>query len=689
MNIRDDYKQWSTQYLGKQVGKWYTPYLEQMGSLLKKFKINEDLNSDFFTYASYEEYLPIYVLITEDNEKEVAEILDGKRVHYSESMKIKNKLFLREYQQMELDAGKRKSLNDFGGIASFGAVLRSYLKYLYYVNSDIDYPSAVQLEEGTEADFDINYWVFSTGTNGVNWNLFMEKGIVSLSIEDVEDFSKFNSLKDVRTHLIEAREGGNIPNHDSKAVWDFYNEMKPGDIIYAKMGINTALGRGIVQSDYIYNEDHVGYESSRIVEWTHIGKWELRSNINPKKLTCLTNDTAWTKYMERLITEGIDDDENLVKNQFKVWHETVLQSNGKPYDYKTIDVRLRSISYLEELYKVSIFSSTDIEFLNAFHTKVLEEDLNEKYKGIVGPALKMFIRYIETLPTISSQEAFTIDNFLDEVYIDRKQYDVISSVLLNKKNIIFKGAPGVGKTYIAARLAYSIMEEKDEDRIKLIQFHQSYSYEDFIEGLRPNEEGDGFSIHKGPFVKFARKAERDPEHEYFFIIDEINRGNMSKIFGELLMLIENDKRGESINLLYSGENFSVPENLYIIGMMNTADRSLALIDYALRRRFSFIDLQPAFDNHTFNRDVNKVNENEKIHRVISVVKALNQEIKTHLGTGFMIGHSYFATHQFESNVTDRLSEIIEFDIIPQLEEYWFDEETLLAKWISELRNALQ
>lgn len=178
---------------------------------------------------------------------------------------------------------------------------------------------------------------------------------------------------------------------------------------------------------------------------------------------------------------------------------------------------------------------------------------------------------------------YTPQDFLHDVYLSEENYNTVKNLLTRKKNIILCGPPGVGKTYMAQRLAYSIIGSKDKTRIKTIQFHQNYSYEDFILGYRPSE--NGFVIKPGPFYDFCRKAESDPAQPYFFIIDEINRGNLSKIFGELLMLIEADKRGQEVEILYSGTPFSVPENLYIIGMMNTSDRSLAMMDYALRRRF--------------------------------------------------------------------------------------------------------
>ena len=223
----------------------------------------------------------------------------------------------------------------------------------------------------------------------------------------------------------------------------------------------------------------------------------------------------------------------------------------------------------------------------------------------------------------ASIDAYTKSDFLDEVYMTEKRYENLVAVLRNKKNIILQGAPGVGKTFAAKRLAWSMMGEKDDSRIEFVQFHQNYSYEDFMMGYKPVE--DGFELKYGIFYRFCQRAANQPDKEFFFIIDEINRGNMSKIFGELLMLIEKDYRGTKATLAYNGLSFSVPKNLYIIGMMNTADRSLAMIDYALRRRFSFFEVEPGFDSEGFIHYQNGLN-NETLNELINKVKDLNREI---------------------------------------------------------------
>ena len=287
-----------------------------------------------------------------------------------------------------------------------------------------------------------------------------------------------------------------------------------------------------------------------------------------------------------------------------------------------------------------------------------------------------------------SYPTYTREDFLSEVYIPEAEYDKLVGVLSLKKNIILQGAPGVGKTFIAKRLAFSMMGVKDVERVMMVQFHQSYSYEDFIMGFRPSS--GGFELKRGAFYNFCKKAEIDGENDYFFIIDEINRGNLSKIFGELFMLIENDKRGLSLQLLYSDEMFSVPKNIYIIGMMNTADRSLAMLDYALRRRFAFFEIKPGFTTDGF-REYRMNLGNERLDKLITCVEDLNNVIANDesLGEGFCIGHSYFCNLMTETIDDQVLSGIIEYELIPLLKEYWFDESEKVRDWSIRLRGAIK
>lgn len=583
----------------------------------------------------------------------------------------------------------------------------------------------------------VSYWIYSPGENASKWQECLNEGIMCIGWDDLRDLSNYATREDVRAEIKKFYPSNGSAKNDSLAVWQFSREIKEGDIIFAKKGMTKIIGRGVVESGYIFDDSRNEFKHVRKVRWTNVGEWETEDKSAMKTLT---NITQYADYVDKL--------NKLVEGQTGV--TTSVPTGSKQYWWLVASPKMWSLSDMEigeeqgyTLYnenghqrrifkhflsakegdivigyeatptkqivgllviskasdgKMIYFKKTEtlintIDYSQLKNTPGLEN--MEYMKNQQGSFFKVtedeydiimeMVRAENPIKAQEKKDKYSKDDFLDDVFVTKQDYEQLEALLLRKKNLILQGAPGVGKTFAAKRLAYAMMGEKDEDRIMQVQFHQNYSYEDFVMGYRPNEDG-GFDLKEGVFYHFCRVAATDKEHKYFFIIDEINRGNLSKIFGELLMLIEKDYRDTPMQMSYTDKKFAVPSNVYIIGMMNTADRSLAMIDYALRRRFSFFEMKPAFDSPGFKDYIAKKHDLQ-LNNLVKAITELNKVIANDasLGTGFCIGHSYLC--DLEGNYN--LESIVEYDIIPMLREYWFDNDDCFNSEVQKLWNAIK
>ncbi len=359
------------------------------------------------------------------------------------------------------------------------------------------------------------------------------------------------------------------------------------------------------------------------------------------------------------------------------------------------DVDLRSTSWRGKNYEVSTIA------YERFERRALPSD--ERFEEVIEALLRAYERIVEvpsmtpqvlpahppeSAPLPIEEDPYSIDDAMSGLFMPREEVERILTIWRTKKNIILQGAPGVGKSFVAKRLAFALMGYRAPSRVESVQFHQSYSYEDFVQGYRPTKAG-GFELRDGVFARFCSAALEDPGRDYVLIIDEINRGNLSKIFGELMLLIEQDKRNSSwaTRLTYSSiadQRFYVPDNLYVVGMMNTADRSLSMVDYALRRRFSFVTLLPQFTSSAFRDYLSAAGvPADVLSRIVSRMTELNDAIATdtiNLGPGFQIGHSFFVPTDGVAYTVHWYEQIIDTEIRPLLEEYWFDDPKRAADW---------
>lgn len=576
------------------------------------------------------------------------------------------------------------------------------------------------------------------GEQARKWDEFYSQGIIGLGWDKIDDLSKFDERSLIIQQLLdEYPEGSKSQSNNSLALWQFSHEMKQGDIIISKQGASFYLGYGVVQSDYYYDNSRSEYKHLRKISWKKNGIWE--ESIGSIVTKTLTNITDYPEYLDRLKRLiGIEQDAELPSSVNHWWlnfspkywdlnayeigqiinYRTTTPKGNKKSNYElfenlapgdlVVGFETSPINRVVGIFEVVIglhiteddgdeeislllqrlFPGThDLEALKSIFKPI---ELGRLPYGSIHSVLKESYEALIELEVAVINPSYTVKEALDEIFIEEQELNDILCLLRYKKNIILQGPPGTGKTFVARRLAHLLLEEKNDNKVEMVQFHQSYAYEDFIQGYRPALDG-GFKLVNGIFYRFCKRAQSDPGGSYFFIIDEINRGNLSKIFGELMLLIEADKRGpnNAISLTYGASNalkFYIPSNLYVIGTMNTADRSLSVVDYALRRRFAFVNINPSFSVGFKNELLNKGVDEGIIERILDRIGYLNKQITNdpNLGEGFTIGHSYFCNLENQSGDEAWFQSIIKHEIAPLLTEYWFDQQETAKKMIQQL-----
>ncbi|MFC1732226.1 AAA family ATPase [candidate division KSB1 bacterium] len=579
----------------------------------------------------------------------------------------------------------------------------------------------------------IRYWVIAPGRDASAWDEFRTESTIGIGWESIGDLKRYSDINKVKKALGDFYPGTNQMNN-AHACWSFANEIKQGDYVLAKQGRSRILGFGEVKSDYIFYSSRHTFKHIRKVQWISTGDWTLPkgTTIPVKTLTEVTINQKFLNFILPLVANnGGGDGEksywwlNANPKQWKLTDykpgelQTYTTNNEKGHKRQKYKYFLEAkpgdvvIGYITSPFKVITTlceitkgvhetpEGPSIEFkLNehlsspvSFNDLKMNPELQEcePIRNNQGSLFRVTQEEFEIIQSIIdelnphepdiSPEKYFIKNALEDLFMSENAFKDLLNLLKHRKNIILQGAPGVGKTFIAKRLAFSLMGFKDENRVSMIQFHQSYSYEDFMQGYRPQDDGS-FKIKNGVFFKFCTNAARYTDKPFVFIIDEINRGNLSKIFGELMMLIEADKRGieYAIPLTYresNEEKFYIPPNVYLIGTMNTADRSLAMVDYALRRRFSFYTLDPQFKSDKFNNFLKKRGvKSDLIKKIVENMSNVNDKIakdEKNLGPHFCIGHSFFCPENDEEKLDEHwYDRVVKYEIVPLIEEYWFD-----------------
>lgn len=548
-----------------------------------------------------------------------------------------------------------------------------------------------------------SYWIYSAGEKSYKWDDFYKERIMALGWDNLGNLKNYHSQDEITKELQKYSTKNSYPMNNSKANWEFANEMNIGDIVYVKKGLEPILlGRGVVESDYIYDDTRNEYKSIRRVNWTHNGIYNVDFNEleikqwNQKTLTDISENKYkdFCKKIEQVFNNNVKEDKNMSSQPLN----QILY--GPPGTGKTYSIQEYIQNLLSKNPGLNINSEEQklndiVKDLSWYTTIAISMYLNgkqNKYKVSDLMNQKIIKAFALTRENKNLRAALwaqmqihTSEDCKTVNYTNRQTPFIFEK---NENSEWYLTEDGI--KYVEENLADQIAQykapsntRKIEDFYKFITFHQSYSYEEFVEGIKPkidvNDDSStiSYEYNRGIFKEICQQANSDPDNKYLLIIDEINRGNISKIFGELITLIETNKRVRPnkernfentkvdkeqllVTLPYTKSKFGVPSNLYILGTMNTSDRSIASIDIALRRRFKFIEMMPKPEL------VADFGCNFK-----NIFEKLNTKIKILLDRDHQIGHSYFINTKYENADIKTLKEIWFSEIIPLLNEYFY------------------
>jgi hypothetical protein len=577
----------------------------------------------------------------------------------------------------------RAELDDLPGISDFPAGRQG-------TNLKITEAHFKGIQSLVQGRIQVRYWLYAPGPNAKFWDECWQKGIMVYGADELADLKTYESKDTIERALTKALGLKQRPTNDALAAWEFSRVVKPGDVIIAKRGRRQYLGYGIVTGPYAYDRNRGTYRNVRTIRWVKKGEWnEIKGPIVLKTLTDITKYPEYVEKLKELIGVDVSPDSRPMSAL-----NTILY--GPPGTGKTYTLRNEYMSRFTESQMVTQEQfaqeiAGELTWLQVI-TIVLYDLGPEKVSAIFEhPLLQAKIRLQANQTPKNTiwawlQRHTKIDcpnvkgAQRDEPLIFSKDENAIWSV---DQDMVNEQLPELIAKLKKFREFKPI--SKEIRRFEYVTFHQSYCYEDFVEGIKPVMSEDvtetlTYEVKPGIFKRMLQLALNDPEHNYALLIDEINRGNVASIFGELIALIEEDKRKGEPNELraqlpYSRQEFVVPDNLYIIGAMNTADRSVESLDTALRRRFTFVAVppQPELIQQPGNLEVD-------LQRLLIKI---NARIEKLLDKDHCIGHSYFMGIAQSNDPLEELCKIFATKILPLLEEYFYGDPAKIGMVLGE------